>query len=251
MHFTPPWGKILTNYRISYVPQEAADTGEWAGKEGVWWVGHRQQWSPHCHLLTHSFLQDEAEKQQGETMWKTPMGWHKSLVVNKKNISDAKATTLLLPLTDQCPASFWATATLKETSCPQPGFIAECGAACPFYHLGQLSSPPTLLHGWWGRAEWETEAALMLCNHSSVTAETVVCCQHWFGHKHSTERAPVERADSILARANTGHEMQFGTSLSWLYCWTSEGANAVSKVSEELSLACSDSFSLPVDEAAE
>lgn len=123
MHFTPPWGKILTNYRISYVPQEAADTGEWAGKEGVWWVGHRQQWSPHCHLLTHSFLQDEAEKQQGETMWKTPMGWHKSLVVNKKNINKwCKGNHSPPPINRPVPSQFLSNSYFERNFLPAAWF---------------------------------------------------------------------------------------------------------------------------------
>lgn len=181
-------------------------------------------------------------------MGKIPMGWQKSLVVNKKNKNRwCKGNHSPPPTSRLVPSQSPSNSYFGRNFLPTTRFycwVWWCWSCMSLLSPGAAVlaiSPLSLFAGVEGRAEWETEAALMLCNHSSVT---VVFCQHCFGHKYSTIQVTMEKADSTLARANTGHEMQFGRSSGWLYHWASEGASAVSKVSGELSLACSDSSSL-------
>ena len=53
-----------------------------------------------------------------------------------------------------------------------------------------VASCPNPLHSpnlFTGRAEWETEMALMLCKHCSAKARTLMCYQYCFGHKSKTQ----------------------------------------------------------------
>lgn len=105
-----------------------------------------------------------------------------------------------LPPADQCPASLWATATLKKLLVLLMKMVlydveylfGQFGSAVVAVSPPNLLPIPSLLVG----------ENLWLCKCCSAVAKTFVCYQHCFGQnlKHSTIQATMRKVNSIPTR---------------------------------------------------